>query len=416
MEPRQKKTLRVLTLIGLAYFILFAFPNASTAGSDNPIVYLHTDEYVIYPVMQRMLSFEGVPSNPWGNLIVYGEYHYGFPFFFVSALVLLPLRLLRGSDFINDIPLNIFLLRQLINVIPMLLTAGVLTWVQTHFRSLWKSVFIFLFLLTIPAVVRSNMHWWHPDAMMMLAIALTFYFLDRDQYRLERHFYLAAVACGMASAIKLMGFFFFLAIPLYLLVAWRKRIQSLKAISISGLFFVVVMVVVILFSNPFIFYEPPRAEMLAIQEFKTYELREGYPHEEDINYSLGPRYWNWTLNHAYGSPWRLGVLALSLVMCCLWCRQCEINRVILAWCLPIGIYLMWFVSPKPDHYLLPLMLPLSSAVLGIVEGYERWMKSNQKWRRFSAIFGLAAYTFIIILPQLFFHITRSWKLFTAFFV
>lgn len=416
MDQTQKKTLRILALLGLAYFILFAFPNASTMGSDNPIVYLHTDEYVIYPVLWRMLSFDGVPSNPWGNLIVYGEYHYGFPFFFLSALVLLPLRLLRGPGFFDDIPLNIFLLRQIINVIPMALTAGVLTWVQTHFRSVWKSVFIFLFILTIPAVVRSNMHWWHPDSLMLLAIALTFYFLDRDQYALDRHFYLAAIACGIASAIKLMGFFFFLAIPLYLLIAWQKRKLAIKTLLLSGLFFVVVMVVVILFSNPFVFYDPPRAEMLAIQEFKTYELREGYPHEEDPNYALGPQFWNWTLNFSYGRPWRLGVLFISLIVCCLWGAQREINWVILAWCLPIGIYLMWFVSPKPDHYLLPLMLPVSSAVLGLVEGFEKVLETNVKWKRMGGVTGLLIFAAIIILPQLFFHIRRGWELYMAFFV
>ena len=197
-------------------------------GSDNPIVYLHQDEAMIFPPIERMLSLQGDIHQMWGNLIVYGEYHYGYPFFFLSALVLLPLRLIRGPGFINDLPLNFLILRQMINVLPMILTAGILTWVQTHYRSLWKSVFIFLFILTIPAVVRSNMHWWHPDALMLLCIALTFFFLDRDEFRLGKNFYFAAIACGMASAIKLYGFFFFLAIPFYLLVVWRRNKLQLK--------------------------------------------------------------------------------------------------------------------------------------------------------------------------------------------
>ena len=415
MDKNQKNTLHVLALLGLVYFILFIFPNASTLGSDNPQVYLHKDEYVIYPVLERMLALEGDIHSIWGNLIVYGEYHYGFPFFLFSALVLLPLRLIRGPEFIHDLPLNFLILRQLVNVLPMALTAGFLTWVQTHFKSLWKSIFIFLFILTIPAVVRSNMHWWHPDSMMMLAIALTLFFLDRDDFRLGKDFYFAAAACGMTSAIKLMGFFFFLAIPLYLLLAWRRNRINFKKIVFVGVLFVLVMVLVIILSNPFLFYKPPRDEMLAIQSFKTVELSEGYAHEESLYYSLAPRYWRWTLNVSYGRPWRLQALFLLLVFGCFWGAHKEINWLILAWCIPIGIYVLWFVSPKPDHYLLPLMLPLYSAVLSLVGLLERWFAEPEKWKKVIAIAGLTAFTAVFI-PQIIFHISQSINLYADYFV
>jgi hypothetical protein len=415
MDKTQKATIRTLALLGLIYFIIFIFPNASTMGSDNPAVYLHKDEAVIYPPIERMLRFEGTLSNIWGNLIVYGDYHYGYPFFFLSALVLLPLRLIRGPEYINDLPLNFLILRQLINVLPMILTAGVLTWVQTHYKSLWKSVFIFLFILTIPAVVRSNMHWWHPDSLMMLSIALTFFFLDRDDFQLGKYFYFAAVACGMASAIKLYGFFFFLAIPFYLLVAWRRYNLDIKKILIASVLFVLVMVLTIVLANPFIFYGPPREEMLAIQRYKTVELAEGYSHEESIYYSLGPKYWRWTLNTSYGRPWRLQGLFLLLVFGCFFGRRKDLNRLILAWVIPIGIYVLWFVSPKPDHYLLPVMVPVASAVLALVNGVEPWLKEKYRWKRYAGWAMVAAFA-LFITPQIVFHLAQSYSLFMQFFV
>jgi hypothetical protein len=415
MDKTQKTTLRVLTLLGLIYFILFIFPNASTMGSDNPVVYLHKDEAMIYPPIERMLRLEGSLSNIWGNLIVYGDYHYGFPFFFLSALALLPLRLIRGPEFIHDLPLNFLILRQLINVLPMILTAGVLTWVQTHFKSLWKSVFIFLFILTIPAVVRSNMHWWHPDSLMLLSIALTFFFLDRDDFRLGNHFYFAAIACGMASAIKLYGFFFFLTIPIYLLISWRRGNLAFKKVVLAASLFVLVMALTIVLNNPFLFYGPPREEMLAIQRFKTVELAEGYSHEESVYYSLGPKYWRWTLNVSYGRPWRLQGLFLLLVFGCFFGGRRDLHRLMLAWVIPIGIYVLWFVSPKPDHYLLPLMVPMASAVLAWVNGVQSWLSEKPGWKKYAG-WGSAIVFAVFITPQIVFHLTRSYELFMKFFV
>jgi len=222
MDKTQKKNLLILAVLGAVYFILFIFPNASTLGSDNPQVYLHKDEYVIYPVVERMLLLEGSFSNIWGRLIIYGDYTYGYPFYFLSSLALLPLWLINGEKFFSQLPLNILILRQAINILPIILTAGIFSYLQTKFRSTWKSIFVFLFLLTIPAVVRSNIHWWHPDSLMLLAIALTFLFLDLDKMRLGKNFYLAAAACGLAAGIKLSGFFFVLAIPFYLLICCIK--------------------------------------------------------------------------------------------------------------------------------------------------------------------------------------------------
>ena len=53
----QKRNLRIIAVIGALYFLLFVFPNAQTMGSDNPKVFLYKDEYVTYPIVERMLQF-----------------------------------------------------------------------------------------------------------------------------------------------------------------------------------------------------------------------------------------------------------------------------------------------------------------------------------------------------------------------
>ena len=414
MDVNQKRIIRVISLVGILYFILFIFPNASTMGSDNRIVYLHTDEFVILPVVERMLESSPNLSEAWGRLIIYGDYHYGYPFYFLSMLTLLPLRIIQGADFYNHTEVNILILRQMISVLPMILTAGVLTYVITRFRKLWASLFTFLFILTIPAVVRNNMHWWHPDALMILAIALSFLFLDLDEYRLGKYFLLAAAACGLASAIKLFGFFFFLTIPVYLLLAWRRRGAAFKRIFLSGLLFVGIMLIVIVISNPFLFYEGPRGDMLATQSYKSLELSEGYTHEESLYYSLGPEYWHWTLTVSYGDPNFIVLLFLLLGLAGAAIPDRDIYWLLLAWIIPVGIYLMWFVSPKPDHYLMPLLIPLYATVTIGIEIFSLGWANEKKWVRWAAYAGTAVFA-LVLLTQCFFQISRDIHQYAACF-
>jgi 4-amino-4-deoxy-L-arabinose transferase-like glycosyltransferase len=383
-------------------------------GSDNPIVYLHKDEFVTYPIVERMLESSPNLSEAWGRLIIYGDYHYGYPFYFLSMLTLLPLRIIQGTDFYNHTEVNILILRQIISVLPMILAAGVLTYVITRFRKLWASLFTFLFILTIPAVVRSNMHWWHPDALMMLAIAISFHFLDLDEYRLGKYFLLAAAACGLVSAIKLYGFFFFLTIPVYLLLAWRRRGMAFKKIILSSLLFVGIMLIVIVLSNPFLFYKGPRGDMLDIQSYKSVELSEGYTHEKSLYYSLGPEYWRWTLTTYYGDPNFIVLLFLLLGLAGVAIPDRDIYWLLLAWIVPVGIYLMWFVSPKPDHYLMPLLIPLYATVTTGVEIFTLGWTSDKRWARWAAYAGGAVYA-LILLAQCIFQISTDIHLYSAYF-
>ena len=413
MEKTQKRTMLILAIVGAIYFALCFIPNASTLGSTNPIVFLDRDEYVTYPIVERMLAFEGDIHRIWGSLIIYGDYHYGYPFYFLSMLVLLPLRLIQGADFFNHVSFNVLLLRQFINVLPMVVTAGVLVYVQTHFRSLWKSLLVFLLLLTIPAVVRSNLHWWHPDALMLLAIALTFLLLDLDEYRLGRYFYLAAAACGLASAIKLMGFFFFLAIPVYLLIARKKNGHAIGKLARSALLFLAVMVAVIVLSNPFLFYKTPREEMLAIQSFKTLELTGGYDHEDSLYYSKGPQYWRWTLKVSYGKIRSLYIFAAALLLGCFYGTRKELNWLLAAWSAPLAVYLLWFVSPKPDHYLLPLLVPIFSTITNLTHPLEIMSVATVKWKQ---ILGYAGWLLFALFLWMQFNdqITKSAILFSKY--
>jgi hypothetical protein len=70
------------------------------------------------------------------------------------------------------------------------------------------------------------------------------------------------------------------------------------------------MAVVIVLANPSV-YEVPRNEMLAIQQFKAGELRQGYTHDDPYFYQKSPQFWAWTIHTWFGSTVFIGFLITS---------------------------------------------------------------------------------------------------------
>lgn len=377
MNIHQRRTFFILFLIGTVYFALFIVPNSYGARSDAILLDASADEHVTYPNVLRILT-PGKTFYDWrANLFLYEDYHYGYPFYAFSALVLLPARLIAGEAFYSNMQMNMLLLRQFISLLPMVLAAGLLVWVQTRFQPTWKAVALFVFLLTVRGVVRNHIWWWHPDALAVLFVVLTIFFLDRDNLRFGRNFYFAAAACGLAVSIKLLGFFFFLTIPAYLLYGlWKKHVTFPRAL-LAGVFFVIIMMATAIFTNPWIFSDDQRARAIEIQQEKSQELAFGYEHDDPLYYSKGPQWWVSTLEKWYAHPLFLLFLLGSVIAGSVWGPRKLANRIILTWVLPYSIYLLYFVAVKPDHYWLPVMLPLFSSAFIML---DLLLEKSAAWR------------------------------------
>ncbi len=391
MDSAQKRTLTWILLLGLAYFAVFIFPNALGARSERMLLATSLDEPITYPHVVRMLT----PASDWKDLfsrwVIYGDYHYGYPFYLASALVVLPVRLIHGALFTNFTQINLLLLRQLISVLPMLAAVILLVYAQTRFHSTWLSVGLMVFILSTPALVRNNIQWWHPDALSVLSVTMVFVFLQQDQLRFGRAFFLAAVACGVGVGIKGAGAFFGLAIPLYLVMGIRqKRLNLVQAAGRAGLFVGAAALALVL-SNPFLYNAGARQEALDIQLYKTTELDQGYS-DESPYYAKGPAFWEWTLSTWYAHPLMLAFLTISLFAGCVWGPNRTLNRLILAYMIPFSVYLLWFVAVKPDHYWLPVLIPLYSAAfslpLALQAGRLPGLKGRPRTARWAAVIVL----------------------------
>ena len=159
------------------------------------------DEYAQYPYVIHMLTPGETFYQSVRNFVVYLHYYYGYPFYFFSALSLLPVKWIFGSDWALQTPLIMLVLRQMINVLPILLSIYLLVWLQTRFKSRLRSILLFLLLISLAAVFANNL-WWHPDSLLTFFSVLTIFFLVKDEFHFGKYFYLSAVSCGLAFAIR----------------------------------------------------------------------------------------------------------------------------------------------------------------------------------------------------------------------
>lgn len=358
MTRTQKQILIVLLLIGLAYFLVLFWPNSQGARDPDMISVFEPDEGVQYGHPLRMLSGGSTFKDSLRKFIFYQHYYYGFPFYLTSvALALLPIKLIQGLE---NTALNMLWMRQMVSVLPMILSVLILVYLQTRFKRWLTSIALFVFLLTIPAIFE-NSTWWHPDSLTMLFIALTFFFLDRDDLRFGANFFLAAVACGLAVATKLLGLFFFLAIPIYILIGLRQKKIALRIATRNALLFVLLMTAAFIVANPFLLESANRQFAIDIQTKQASAMSAGW----NVFYDRGPLAWYPMIKEYYGN---LATIFLAFLVCalCIWKDHKRLlNILILAWAIPFLIYVMAVIVIKPHHFLIPAFLPLYSSLAGV---------------------------------------------------
>jgi hypothetical protein len=375
LTSNQKRTTLALLAIGVIYFCIFIPINLRESGSLNE---LELDEMVTYPVLVKMLSDQPTLRLFLHQFFDYGAYIYGFPFFGGSAALLLPGKLIFGQGFADQLQLNMLLLRQLINVLPAVLACFLFTYLTTHFMRFWASTLIYLILLTLPGVVLVNNTFWHPDMLNLFFIALALYYLDRDQLRFGVHFYFGAIAIGLSAATRLFGLLFFLAIAHLLVTGVVKKIMAIKKAFLTGILFITLMIGTILVANPYLFSpgEPAAALRSFTRQGET--LAHGVQEADPENiYRTGIDAWWPFMTQFYGSGVLLITLGISTLAGCFGRHRSHFYRMLFAWLLVIGTYLIGFVAVKSSWYLLPFLIPLYCSGLALPENLAGVM---EKWK------------------------------------
>jgi len=411
LSPPQKNTFFILLGIGLIYFLLFIPVNLLNTETAQVFKYYSGDEGVIYPVLMEMFVPEEQFSSQLYRIFIYEDYHYGYPFYVLSALILLPVRLLFGESFPQQIQLNMLLLRQIISVLPNILSMGILVFLITRFKHRWYSVGLFLFLLLIPGVVKYNILFWHPDSLGLLCIVLALYFLQRDQFRFGPNWIAAAAACGLASAIRMLGFFCVLAVAYMLLYALFIQKQPIKKLILAGVVFILVMAAVIVVASPYLLHPAARTRYFEILNEKQFDMKYGYNHPDPENiYRTGWGVWLPFLEQHYGQRFFLLITALGLLITSFISKHRHTQRLITLWVLPSLGYLIYFVVVKSYQYLLPPLVPFLAASFSAPLWFNQQRKIHPK-----LYLGIETFLIVILLIQWAAWVKIDWLLYFSEF-
>jgi hypothetical protein len=352
----QKRRALVLALLCAAYVLVFVPANRTGASDVNMLSVFKLDEFRQFHVLWEMTSPKDTVAETLHGFIAYDYYYYGFPFIAVSALIFGPLRSAYVAS--NEPGLtaaSALLLRELSPLFTALAIA-ILVALWTRLHSLPRMIALFVFLGALPAVVANNL-WWHPDALVLFWVVVTIAALSLDRARLGRWFYAAALACGLATATKTIGLWFFGAVALNLVLARSQR-RPLE-IALAGVRFAALMVLAIAAASPHYFLPSEWKEIA--ESISTW--KQGIDVGWGTKGATGLAVWSSTLRSGFG--WVLTSVAL-LALCSLTALRAKhpehrhLAAVILAWVLPLAGFLIARVALQEERYLLPILVPLFS--------------------------------------------------------
>ncbi|MGD0879675.1 MAG: glycosyltransferase family 39 protein [Anaerolineales bacterium] len=354
--PEQQKAFGILAAIGLIYFLAFIplnlLPDKNGKFDVNP------DEVVLYPDVVKPLLAQPTFAATVQNVVGGWSWQYGYPYMTISAAVLVAPRLIFGDQFASQMQFNLFLLRQFVSVLPMELALLMAVYLVTRFKSVWKSAGLFGFLLLVPGIVKFNHHYWHPDALIVLCTILAIFFLERDDLRFERNFYLAAVFCGLATAIKLWGLFFVVAIAGYLLAGLIRKKINFRKFILAGVLFLLAMFGTVVFTSPSLM--APYIAKVAFRDWlpRQANLLNGPGVNSGGIYDTGLMNWLKYFGFHYMKSYFFFFAVFALVTGSLLGSRKYLNRILLAWSAVTVVFLAYSVAMKNFQYMLPVVLPL----------------------------------------------------------
>lgn len=364
MEKDQKVTLIILIAIGIIYFCMMIPCTLTGAKTPEMLGIFETDEYAQYPHVIRMLTPGDSFYGSIRNFFIYQHYYYGFPFYFWSAIALLPIKLFAGATWTANTTAIVCVLRQMISILPMILSIGLFVWIATHFKKRAASIIGFVFMLFVPGVISNNF-WWHPDSLTILFIALTFFFLDRDKLTFGRSYFCAAAACGAAIGTKWLGVYFALAIPAYLILGIFTKKLEIRTAIIKGLCFLLVMAGFIIISNPLLLLPQERIEIFRISMRLGGELNNGIFYDYSAGFLENGKYPQYLADNFAQLWFLLPIIGFGILGCFSKNIYRRTSCIILCFYEIIAIAITSFIHATRLHYFLPVLLPLYSVFPGL---------------------------------------------------
>ena len=367
------KRFSVATVISLSSLYLATFVPVNLTGAKDPnmlaafwteLQMYGTDEFAQFVKLMHMATWGRNAYETLQNVLFYNYFPYGYPFFLLSLVAIVPLKLLQGFFGVN-VPATayVFVLREL-NSLFMLLSILLLVFLWTQFRSVFKSTALFVLLASVPAVFFNNM-FWHPDSLVTLFAVLTIFCLVKDDLSFGTWFYLAAATCGVAVGTKVIGIFFFLSIGSYLLLGMiQLRLRLNNAVKYAFAF-VVIMVLTFFVANPLLTIPSIAKDYVLTLRGVVDLTAAGF----NIPRPVGPVAWYEEALRDWLGFWWLYVVAFLLALAGIIYnpKRRILNLMVLTWMAPLSLYILFTIGLKSSYYFIPVFLPMLSCVANVFD-------------------------------------------------
>ncbi|MFH1456492.1 MAG: hypothetical protein ABIF17_00045 [Patescibacteria group bacterium] len=369
MKKFNKKEKNIVIIVGIVSFLFlisFTFINYYGTKGMEMLSLANLDEYYQYIKVAEMISSDG-------SMLNYDYFYYGYPFFLISALAILPIKIFQYITHIdfNNIAANIFILRQL-GTILTLSAFLILIYMWTKFKYLWLSILLLIFL-TISAPIITLNSWWHPDNLSFLFIILTIFFLYQDSLKFKKYFYLAAISCGLATGTKLLGVFFVLTIPMYLIYGIIKKKITFKKAIFLGIVFITIKFITIFLSNPLLLTRDGFNKYYSIHVNQAKNLDQGW-------ITKGSKSTWLIVLKSFGSYFSYIIALGAVIYGTIQKKDFKfklLSLLTISWILPYALYLYFIVDMIRWMYALPIIIPLLAS-LGFVFNNLFKKKNNSK--------------------------------------
>lgn len=384
LSNEQKVTLMLMLGISVIVFCLLIPVNRTGAENPDMLAVFEVDEFAQYEHALRMVTPGDTVVQTLRNFFIYLHYFYGFPFYALSGVSLLALKPFVALTVENTRTIVCFL-RMTVSVVPMLLALLLLVATVTGLRRRALSVGLFVFLVSVPAVLINDF-WWHPDSISFLWVICVIFCLKRDDGRFGWYYYIAAAFTGVAVGTKYQGLFFALTVPLLLLDGlWWKRLTIRAALG-HAIGFVLVMALFVIVSNPLLLLPMERAEILRIQAKQFGETGVG-----TLTRNASSMFSGWNLNEPlrvhFADTW-FWILTLGGWMVALVRRDdggARRTALIVLSYLVVAFAVVGFSPTQRLHYFLPLVLPLFAGIVYLIPDVWRDNSEDRGVRWVSSI-------------------------------
>tara|TARA_B100000767_G_scaffold275535_1_gene313121 strand:- start:1257 stop:2909 length:1653 start_codon:yes stop_codon:yes gene_type:complete len=372
------------SIFGYSLWLNLAWSNIETIQAKS------FDEYIFHGVLLKMHA--ALLAGDIRMLFAYNFYSYGFAFFLLNYMAVMPFF----ADSLNPI---LLIMPRIISSSFMVMSLIVLDIILKNFSaSNFERAGSIFFLILMPGL-WFNATWFHPDFMMTGLLMLSIYFLSRDILPTSSSFNAAIIFWAIAMAVKIQAISM---APLFLwLFFLRKDIYYLRQenILLLGKFFLQTITIYVIM-NPYLLHPDGMNAWLASQLSEALKMVPDNTSEfisiiERLNFAV--------LDFYLPLITYIGLIciALSVFIQDLKDKTASFyGALCFTFLLNIG-YLLFFVNKGWNHYYLPLAF---MAPLILILGLKSFLASkNYQLTALLFILGVQSYAFIPVMKDNFFQ-------------